>query len=272
MNFSFTTGGDALFASSTKGNGVQARCTSSSCSNGVWGYTANPNASCVIGQSDATVQGFGVVGRTFGTGKAIFGEVLSATGSYAGYFNGNVHVQGILSKSLGTFRIDHPQDPANKFLVHSFVESPDMKNIYDGIVALDANGEATVALPNSFEALNENFRYQLTPVGGQATLYVKTELSAGRFVIAGGRLGLKASWQVTGNRKAPVAKAHPIQVEETKRAEERGRYLNPELYGPLARPLFDSPTQTVPTLPSGISAVAPEVPDMSSRPSPPAPN
>jgi hypothetical protein len=47
---------------------------------------------------------------------------------------------------LKFFRIDHPLDPANKYLNHSAVESPDMKNIYDGVVTLDADGEAVVEL------------------------------------------------------------------------------------------------------------------------------
>src|SRR5690606_1929323 len=61
--------------------------------------------------------------------------------------SGGVSVLGSLSKGSGTFVIDHPLDPENKLLYHSFVESPDVKNIYDGIVTLDENGEATVELP-----------------------------------------------------------------------------------------------------------------------------
>jgi hypothetical protein len=39
---------------------------------------------------------------------------------------------------------------------------------------------------------------------------------------------MKVSWQVTGVRKDPYAKAHPIQVEEDK--PERGYYIHPYLY------------------------------------------
>src|SRR6478736_942981 len=42
-----------------------------------------------------------------------------------------------ISKLSGQFRIDHPLDPLHKYLQHSFVESPDMKNVYDGITVLD---------------------------------------------------------------------------------------------------------------------------------------
>lgn len=67
---------------------------------------------------------------------------------YAGYFVGTLHVNGYLSKSGGSFKIDHPLDPENKYLQHSFVESPDMMNVYNGNVFLDNEGEAWVELPN----------------------------------------------------------------------------------------------------------------------------
>ena len=66
-----------------------------------------------------------------------------APNGLAGKFVGNVQVTGNLSKGGGSFKIDHPLDPENKYPT-SFVESPDMKNIYDGNVTTDANGEATV--------------------------------------------------------------------------------------------------------------------------------
>lgn len=77
----------------------------------------------------------------------------------------NLTVDGRLTKAAGSFKIDHPLDPANKYLLHSFVESPDMMNIYNGEVALDGLGKATVELPAWFEALNQDFRYQLTAIG-----------------------------------------------------------------------------------------------------------
>jgi hypothetical protein len=59
---------------------------------------------------------------------------------YAAYLDGEVTVNGQLIKRAGSFKIDHPLDPANKYLCHSFVESPDMKNVYDGVVVLDRKG------------------------------------------------------------------------------------------------------------------------------------
>jgi hypothetical protein len=59
--------------------------------------------------------------------------------------SGNTDILGTLTKPAGSFKIDHPLDPANKYLYHSFVESPDMKNMYDGNVTTDEAGLATVS-------------------------------------------------------------------------------------------------------------------------------
>jgi hypothetical protein len=129
------------------------------------------------------------------------------------------------------FAIDHPLDPQNKYLVHTCVESSEMKNVYDGIARLDKEGAAWVGLPEWFEALNGDFRYQLTAVGGSAPgLHVAEEVSENRFKIAGGEEGMKVCWQVTGSRKDPWAAANPFEVEQQKPEEERGRYLEPTLY------------------------------------------
>lgn len=177
----------------------------------------------VYGTSDSNVGVAGVSKTKWG--------IYGAGGAYAGYFDGNVHVNGTLSKAAGSFKIDHPLDPANKFLSHSFVESPDMMNVYDGVVALDRRGRAVVELPDWFEALNSDFRYQLTCIGAFAPVYVSREIAEHRFEIAGGRRGLKVSWQVTGIRHDPYAVHHRVPVEEDKAADERGRYLDPVDYG-----------------------------------------
>ena len=144
---------------------------------------------------------------------------------------GNLSVTGAVSKGSGSFKIDHPLDPANKYLSHSFVESPDMMNVYNGNVLLDAKGEAWISLPDYFEALNQDFRYQLTPIGapGQHILYIDQEIANNRFKIAGGKPGGKVSWQVTGVRHDAYANAHRIPVEEDK-GNKRGTYLHPELF------------------------------------------
>lgn len=149
----------------------------------------------------------------------------------AGIFIGDVNVQGNLSKSGGSFKIDDPIDPSNKYLYHSFVESPDMKNIYDGSITTDGRGEAIVAMPDYFEALNRDFRYQLTVIGQFAQAIVATKISGGVFIIKTDKPNVEVSWQVTGVRQDAWANAHRIPIEVDKLGKEKGRYLHPELFG-----------------------------------------
>lgn len=145
---------------------------------------------------------------------------------------GNLTVAGSLNVTGSKhFKIDDPLDPANKFLYHTSVESPDMMNIYNGTTVLDEKGEAEIQLPDWFEALNRDFRYQLSCIGGFAPVYVSREIENNTFRIAGGTSGLKVSWQVTGIRHDAYAEAHPSPVEVDKPAGERGHYLHPELFG-----------------------------------------
>lgn len=177
--------------------------------------------------------GDGSGGRFWGGNQGYGGDGITATAGSgnAGTFKGDVSITGNLSKGGGSFKIDHPLDPANKYLYHSFVESPDMMNIYNGIVVLDSNGEAVVQMPKWFSALNREFRYQLTCIGGFAPVYIAEELANNQFKVGGGRPGMKVSWQITGIRQDAWANAHRIPVEEEKNERERGFYLHPELYG-----------------------------------------
>ena len=138
---------------------------------------------------------------------------------------------GTIFNGAAAFRIDHPLDPENKYLSHSVVESPDMKNIYDGVSGFDEAGEVIVTLPEWFEALNEDFRYQLTPMGAAFVPYVAEEIAGNQFKIGGGIPGRKVSWQVTGIRHDAFANAHRIHVEKPKPAAAVGTYLHPEAFG-----------------------------------------
>jgi hypothetical protein len=209
---------------------------------GVSGHSQK-NAGVLGGSHD----GFGVVGMS-GNWAGLY---CNSSYDYAAVLNGKVKITGNLEKAGGSFKIDHPLDPANKYLCHSFVESPDMKNVYDGVVVLDNKGEAEIELPDWFGILNKDFRYQLTAIGAPGpNLYIAKEISEAstkyssksssnknksknnnsRFKIAGGNSGMKVSWQVTGIRRDPWANANRIQVEEDNPAKERGYYLHPELY------------------------------------------
>jgi hypothetical protein len=177
--------------------------------------------------------GFGVVGS--GGEAGVVGMALTDTG-LAGKFEGDVQVTGTLSKSGGSFKIDDPLDPANKYLSHSFVESPDMMNIYNGNVTTDAKGFAIVTLPDWFEPLNRDFRYQLTAVGQFAQAMIAKEIAEGRFTIQTDKPNVKVSWLVTGIRRDAWANAHRIPVEQEKPGAEKGRYLSPELFGHAGEP------------------------------------
>lgn len=254
--------GFGIFGSSGSNTGIHGQ---SNTGTGVFGSTnqgvavlgQSPNGTGVLGVSDnnlgAGVSGFnstagiGVTGQT-GTGLGVFGAtntgigvfaqssggtaVMSiAGGGSAGEFIGDVAVSGTLTKGGGSFKIDHPLDPANKTLSHSFVESPDMMNIYNGNVVTDESGEATVVLPDYFEALNRDYRYQLTVIGQFAQAIVAEEVKNNRFRITTNIPSVKVSWQVTGIRRDAWAERHRIPVEQEKPELERGFYLHPELFG-----------------------------------------
>jgi hypothetical protein len=234
----YSDAGAALFGQATSTTGV---------TNGVYATVASTTGRAIEGWATATS----------GLNYGVFGRTSSAAG-YAGWFQGRVHVNGTLSKSAGSFRIDHPLDPENRTLSHSFVESPDMKNVYDGVVTTDAAGYATVDLPDWFGALNRDFRYQLTVIdGGEAFVLAKVarEIEANRFVVRTSAGNVKVSWQVTGIRQDAYAEKHRIPVEEWKDAAERGRYLNPDAFdAPEDRGVEHvagrSPRPTVTPLPS----------------------
>lgn len=158
------------------------------------------------------------------------GGAGGAIAGLAGEFLGDVEVSGTLSKGGGSFKIDHPLDPENKYLYHSFVESPDMMNIYNGNITTDEAGEAMVELPEWFEALNKSFRYQLTVIGTFAQAIVAEKVKGNRFTIKTNAPNVEVSWQVTGIRKDGFADKHRIPVEQEKPQSERGAYLHPEAY------------------------------------------
>jgi hypothetical protein len=232
--FGKSPNGVAVHGESTGNIGVEGTSTNDS---GVSGVSTNSN-----GVTGASANGIGVYGVTSYNVDSnliagVVGEAISAN-VWAGIFLGSVDIRGnlqvsdtIFNKSSGSVRIDHPLDPANKYLQHSSVESPDMKNIYDGNVTTDDKGYAEVKMPDYFEALNKNFRYQLTVIGQFAQAIVAEEIHDNRFSIKTDKPNVKVSWQVTGIRNDRYAKAHPVEVEKLKSDGERGKYLSPEVFG-----------------------------------------
>jgi hypothetical protein len=215
------SGSTAVYAlnSSSLGFAIYAANTAASPYAVIWGDAYGDNTPAVYGAAGG-VNSAGIYGHDNGTS------------SYAGYFIGKVTVTGYLAKSGGGFLIDHPQDPANKFLYHHFVESPDMKNIYDGVAVLDEKGSATIGLPGYFEATNSDFRYQLTAMGkAMPELHVSSEVKGCSFAIAGGVPGGTISWMVTGIRADKWAKENHPGVEVEKVGEEKGLFIHPHLEG-----------------------------------------
>ena len=236
-----------LFAwsKSAAGTGVFGVTTNGGESIGVHGLSWGTEGIGVFGEAKSGDDGIAIKGFSNGLyGKGLHVEVTSDnsganailaignTGSaYAGYFIGKTHIAGALSKSSGSFKIDHPMDPENKYLYHSFVESPDMMNIYNGNITTNEHGYATVDLPHYFDALNMEFRYQLTVIGDFAQAIVAEKINNNQFVVRTDKPNIEVSWQVTGVRKDPWAEQNRIQVEVDKEPENRGKYITPEVYG-----------------------------------------
>ena len=204
--------------------------------------------------------GFGIYGRnydaigplgnavgTYGLGYVgVWGDQSDPLG-YSVYANGDFGAAGTKA-----FAIDHPLDPEHKYLKHYSIESNEVLNMYRGTIAFDANGEAIVTLPSYFDAVNANFSYQLTPIGGYAPLFIKEKINDGKFVIAGGASGMEVSWTVYAERNDPYLQQHPEskQVEVDKEKWNQGKYLQPDLYGQpddkkIVKPLPDNKQESI---------------------------
>lgn len=216
----------------------------------------------VTGTGAGTKYGvYGTVdGSAAGTKVAVGGEVIGGVGTgVSGVVTANdvnsIGVYGYAPSGLGravyangslaatglkAFQIDHPLDPANKMLNHYCTEGPEPLNVYSGTVSLDGSGAAWITLPEYFQTLNKDFRYQLTPVGASMPdLYVAEEVQGNRFKVAGGKAGMKVSWQVSATRNDLYVQRAGIPVEVDKTGERRGKYLVPELFGmPAERGIF----------------------------------
>ncbi|MGD9526644.1 MAG: hypothetical protein AB7V44_07630 [Pseudonocardia sp.] len=195
-----------------------------------------------VAEGNAWANGqFVVGGPTFLQGNArVDGEFVAKGNAWANgqfvvggntFLKGQVSVTGFLHKGGGGFLIDHPLAPGDRYLSHSFVESPDMANLYTGVVVTDDDGRATVSLPDYFEALNRDHRFQLTTIGALALATVEGGVMDNAFTVRTDKPGVTVSWQVTGVRQDPWAEANRVVVERDKPADERSRFLHPELYG-----------------------------------------
>jgi len=259
-NTAFSTGNQDLGVyGSANTAGVEGTSTGGI---GVVGYNKNSSFAATTGGGNT----YGVYGyaNTIGgaavpaTRYGVYGYATGATTNYAGYFSGNVQITGSIAKGSGTFKIDHPKDPENKYLYHSFVESPDMMNIYNGNVTTDASGYATVTLPDYFDALNKEFRYQLTVIGTFAQAIVAKEVNGNHFVVQTNQPNVKVSWQVTGVRNDKYAQAHRVVPEVEKEPELKGKYLHAAEWGQPASKSIDAVTRPKTDSPKGPKTSEPK--------------
>jgi hypothetical protein len=211
---------------------------------GVYGLTTNPSGTGVVGDGQTGNNGWGVygicgdgnnqigvVGEVTGTGNTSRGVLGVAQMGGANRY-GLVGLNDFAATGLKAFIMDHPADPANQYLKHYCVEGPEIVNMYRGNVVLDTNGEAVVTLPDYFTLINnQNITYNLTPIGGQAQLFIKQETTSGQFSIAGGAPGMKVSWMITAERNDPYLQQYPEErMVVVPKNELAGTYLQPELY------------------------------------------
>ncbi len=165
----------------------------------------------------------GVHGVDAGNGSA------GGTGpSFGVYATGDIGASGTKS-----FIIDHPNDPANKYLKHFAIESNEVLNIYRGTAFFDASGRTTIQLPEYYSTINKNASYQLTAIGAaMPNLFIEREVnSTNTFVIAGGIAEKKVSWVLTAERNDPYLQQNPEKRDNVlDKGEDRGKYLTPQLY------------------------------------------
>jgi hypothetical protein len=126
-----------------------------------------------------------------------------------------------------------------------------MMNVYN--VTTDRHGLATVNLPDYFESLNGDFRYQLTVIGQFAPAIVAKKIAGNRFVIRTSKPNVEVSWQVTGIRHDAYANQYRIPVEEDKAVEEQGYYLHPEIFGEPESKSISAARKSVPASPDIVA-------------------
>jgi hypothetical protein len=250
-------------SNSTTGVGVYGEATTTSNVGNPYGgsFVSNaPGGRGVRGAANATT-GLALGGRfstastggrgvwstataTTGANYGVVGETASLTNGFGVFSGGNMGASGLKS-----FRIDHPDDPANKYLLHYAAESPEVINFYRGTIMLNGAGEAIVEMPQYFAKINKTPSYQLTAVGAaMPNLHVaeeidETSLSIGAlaqpgqvtppcwFRIAGGAPGAKVCWRVEAVRNDRYVQQRGAPVEVEKQDLERGTYQHPDLYG-----------------------------------------
>jgi len=156
------------------------------------------NGAYVTTNGNHTVTGV----HSVGSNQSVYGNQLVQGTQNVG---GDLNVAGTKN-----FRIDHPENPENKYLVHAAIESNEVLNMYSGNVTTDNNGKAIVKLPQYFELINIDFRYQLTVIGEFAQAIVSKKIENNTFEIKTDKPNIEVSWQVTAKRNDKYLREHPF--------------------------------------------------------------
>ena len=193
--------------------------------NVTWVEFMNPNSATDVGFLWSDPEGNpGALNYNHDTNRMIF----SASAGFN--FNADVAISGALSKSSGSFKIDHPLPSKTEthFLVHSFLEGPRADLLYRGTATL-SSGEAAVNLDTA-SGMTEG-TWVLLCRGEQCFTSNETGWTSVRGSVTGNILSIECedgtstdtiSWMVVAERPDP-------HIMETDWTDEDGHIiLEPE--------------------------------------------
>lgn len=233
-----------LLVTSTAGDAARFETTADRAA--VIGYVNNPGINATGGFFQVEADGgFGV--QAFARrGPDDFGIGVLGVGpnnalGYGVFSDGPLGATGTKS-----FVIDHPLDPANRFLRHYSAEGPEPYNVYSGSVTTDERGFATVVLPEYFPLVSRDPRVQLTVVDDSDRFplaKVTAPPRGNRFTIRTSEPRVTVYWEVKAVRDDAGVRRQGVSAEPLKPPAWRGRFLQPELHGrPAREAIFASPT------------------------------
>ncbi len=194
--------------------------------NGVDTTSTYVDGNGVFARAQVGTSGYGLFGvANEGYGVVGYGPV------YGLFAQGSSGASGTKS-----FRIDHPADPLNKYLLHYSAEGPVPQNIYNGQVTTDEKGYATVTLPAYYESINKDARIQVSVVDESDSddfvhAKIVQKVRGGQFVIRTSAPGVEVFWEVKAVRNDLFVQKHGAPVEMDKVGPEQGKYQHPDLYG-----------------------------------------
>lgn len=259
--------GTGAFGDSSSGSGVAG---SSSTGIGVFGQSDTVNSS--IGVKGTSVKGFGVYGTSgggpgvFGTttaaqnaglaglvstaGTAAFAGTATVPGAFAGFFTGDVFVNGNFTVQDPTKKhgaIQSPNDPAGTLRVLYSMESPESWLEDFGQVKF-ANGTADVSLAPDFAAVvhTDDYHVFLTETDGNHHLTVHKKTATG-FTIQADTEVAALKGKVTADLSGSVSYRVVAKPQSPNKAERLAKFTVPKINVPKAldtQPTIPKPRKT----------------------------